>query len=644
MAESNELPAKKVVIQLKDWGSREITVGTTILEMLGELSPKLKKEALAARLNGKIVDLNTPLQEDASVDILTFDDPEGAEVYRHTASHVLAQAVKRLYGNVRLGIGPPISNGFYYDFDFATPISPEDLEKIEEQVKQIIKEDLPLQRLEVSREEALKTFQELGEPFKVELISDLPEGDTISCYRQGEFIDLCAGPHLPSTGKLGSFKLLNLAGAYWRGNERNPMLQRIYGTAFPRKELLEEYLHLLEEARKRDHRKLGRELDLFSFHEEAPGFPFYHPRGIIVRRELEKFWREEHQKAGYQEVETPIILNRFLWEQSGHWEHYREDMYFTKIDGQDYAVKPMNCPGSMLIYRTGMHSYRDFPLRMAEMGLVHRHEKSGTLHGLMRVRCFTQDDAHIFMLPEQIEDEVAGVIELVDRFYRVFGFNYHVELSTRPEKSMGSDEMWEKATSALQSVLDKRGMPYKINEGDGAFYGPKIDFHLQDSLGRTWQCGTIQLDFQMPEKFDLSYIGPDGQKHRPAMIHRVVYGSMERFLALLIEHYAGAFPLWLAPVQAVVIPITDRQHAYALEIKDMLRNKKVRVEMDDRNEKVGYKIREAQVQKIPYMLVIGDKEVAARSVAVRHREQGDLGAVPLESFLAKIKEEIDEKK
>ena len=644
MAESNELPAKKVVIQLKDWGSREITVGTTILEMLGELSPKLKKEALAARLNGKIVDLNTPLQEDASVDILTFDDPEGAEVYRHTASHVLAQAVKRLYGNVRLGIGPPISNGFYYDFDFATPISPEDLEKIEEQVKQIIIEDLRWKRLEVSREEALKTFQELGEPFKVELISDLPEGDTISCYRQGEFIDLCAGPHLPSTGKLGSFKLLNLAGAYWRGNERNPMLQRIYGTAFPRKELLEEYLHLLEEARKRDHRKLGRELDLFSFHEEAPGFPFYHPRGIIVRRELEKFWREEHQKAGYQEVETPIILNRFLWEQSGHWEHYREDMYFTKIDGQDYAVKPMNCPGSMLIYRTGMHSYRDFPLRMAEMGLVHRHEKSGTLHGLMRVRCFTQDDAHIFMLPEQIEDEVAGVIELVDRFYRVFGFNYHVELSTRPEKSMGSDEMWEKATSALQSVLDKRGMPYKINEGDGAFYGPKIDFHLLDSLGRTWQCGTIQLDFQMPEKFDLSYIGPDGQKHRPAMIHRVVYGSMERFLALLIEHYGGAFPLWLAPVQAVVIPITDRQRTYALEIKDQLRSEKVRVEMDDRNEKVGYKIREAQVQKIPYMLVIGDKEVAARSVAVRHREQGDLGAVPLDSFVAKIKEEINEKK
>lgn len=644
MAESNELPAKKIVIQFKDWGSREITVGTTILEALGELSPKLKKEALAARLNGKIVDLNTPLQEDASVDILTFDDPEGAEVYRHTASHVLAQAVKRLYGNVRLGIGPPISNGFYYDFDFATPISPEELEKIEEQVKQIIKEDLPLQRLEVSREEALKTFQELGEPFKVELISDLPEGDTISCYRQGEFIDLCAGPHLPSTGNLGSFKLLNLAGAYWRGNERNPMLQRIYGTAFPRKEMLEEYLHLLEEARKRDHRKLGRELDLFSFHEEAPGFPFYHPRGIIVRRELEKFWREEHQKAGYQEVETPIILNRFLWEQSGHWEHYREDMYFTKIDGQDYAVKPMNCPGSMLIYRTGMHSYRDFPLRMAEMGLVHRHEKSGTLHGLMRVRCFTQDDAHIFMLPEQIEDEVAGVIELVDRFYRVFGFNYHVELSTRPEKSMGSDEMWEKATSALQSVLDKRGMPYKINEGDGAFYGPKIDFHLQDSLGRTWQCGTIQLDFQMPEKFDLSYIGPDGQKHRPAMIHRVVYGSMERFLALLIEHYGGAFPLWLAPVQAVVIPITDRQRTYALEIKDQLRSEKVRVEMDDRNEKVGYKIREAQVQKIPYMLVIGDKEVAARSVAVRHREHGDLGTIPLDSFVAKIKEEINEKK
>lgn len=644
MPESSIHPGEKITINIKDVGSRDVPMGTTILEILENIPSKLKKEAVAARLNGKVVDLKTPIQQNASLEFLTFDDPEGAEIYRHTASHVLAQAVKRLYGSVSLGIGPAISNGFYYDFDFATPISSEDLNRIEEQAKQIIKEDIPLQRLEVSREEALKMFQGLGENYKVELINDLPEGETITCYRQGDFIDLCAGPHLPSTGWLNSFKLLNLAGAYWRGDENKPMLQRIYGTAFPKQKMLEEYLHFLEEARQRDHRKLGRELDLFSFHEEGPGFPFYHPRGIIVRRELEKFWREEHQKAGYLEVETPIILNRRLWEQSGHWEHYRENMYFTKIDGQDFAIKPMNCPGAMLIYKTGMHSYRDFPLRIAEMGLVHRHEKSGTLHGLMRVRSFTQDDAHIFMLPEQIEEEVSGVMDLVDRFYKVFGFNYHVELSTRPEKSMGSDEMWEQATFALSSVLDKRGLPYKINEGDGAFYGPKIDFHLQDSLGRTWQCGTIQLDFQMPEKFDLSYIGPDGQKHRPVMIHRVVYGAMERFFALLIEHYGGAFPLWLAPVQVVVIPITDRQQVYAKEVKDMLLKEMIRVEMDDRNEKVGYKIREAQLQKVPYMLIIGEKEVGTNSVAVRHREKGDLGTFPFKSFMEKIKEEISEKK
>ena len=645
MGESKDYPGGKIIIEVKEWGSREVSRGTTILEVLGELHPKIKKEALAARLNGKTVDLNTPLQENASLEILTFEDPDGADVYRHTASHVLAQAVKRLYGNVPLGIGPPISNGFYYDFAFInSSINPEDLEKIENQIKKIIKEDLPLQRIELSRKEALQLFRDQGENFKIELIADLPEGETISCYKQGDFIDLCAGPHLPSTGRLNSIKLLSLAGAYWRGDENRPMLQRIYGTAFPKRKMLEEYLHFLEEARKRDHRKLGRELDLFSFHEEGPGFPFYHPRGIIIRRQLENFWREEHQKAGYLEVETPIILNRRLWEQSGHWEHYQENMYFTKIDDQDYAIKPMNCPGSMLIYKTGMHSYRDFPLRMAEMGLVHRHEKSGTLHGLMRVRSFTQDDAHIFMLPEQVEDEIAGVMELVDRFYRVFGFNYHVELSTKPEKSMGSEQMWEKATGALQSVLDKRAVPYIINEGDGAFYGPKIDFHLQDSLGRTWQCGTIQLDFQMPEKFDLHYIGMDGQKHRPVMIHRVVYGAMERFFALLIEHYGGAFPLWLAPVQAVVIPITDRQHAYAREIGEVLRQEKIRVEIDDRSEKIGYKIREAQVQKVPYMLVAGDKEIESRSVAVRHREQGDLGALSLNSFVDKIKEEINEKK
>lgn len=643
--QSQNRDKEKIVVQIKNWGSREVAPGTTVSELLGDVSGKLQKEALAARINGKIVELFTPLQTDCTLETVTFEDLEGAAVYRHTASHVLAQAVKRVYERVRLGIGPSISNGFYYDFDFeGSPIKTEDLEKIEKEMAQIVKEDLPLERLEISREQALQMFKEKGEDYKVELINDLDADAKITCYRQGDFIDLCAGPHLPSTGKLKVVKLLNLAGAYWRGDERNPMLQRIYGTAFPKQKMLTEYLHFLEEARKRDHRKLGRELDLFSFHEEGPGFPFYHPKGIIIRRELEKFWREEHRKAGYLEVETPIILNRQLWEQSGHWDHYQENMYFTRIDEQDFAIKPMNCPGSMLIYKTGMHSYRDFPLRMAEMGLVHRHEKSGTLHGLMRVRSFTQDDAHIFMLPEQIEDEVAGVMELVDRFYKVFGFNYFIELSTRPEKSLGSDEMWEKATSVLQSVLDKKGAPYKINEGDGAFYGPKIDFHLEDSLGRTWQCGTIQLDFQMPEKFDLSYIGADGQKHRPAMLHRVVYGAMERFFALLIEHYGGAFPLWLAPVQVLVIPITDRQHKYAAEVKNLLWEKGVRVETDDRSEKVGYKIREAQVQKVPYMLIVGEKEVDSRKVAVRQREQGDLGAVDLQTFADNIIEEIKQRK
>ncbi len=643
--QSQNRDKEKIVVQIKNWGSREVAPGTTVSELLGDVSGKLQKEALAARINGKIVELFTPLQTDCTLETVTFEDLEGAAVYRHTASHVLAQAVKRVYERVRLGIGPSISNGFYYDFDFeGSPIKTEDLEKIEKEMVQIVKEDLPLERLEISREQALQMFKEKGEDYKVELINDLDADAKITCYRQGDFIDLCAGPHLPSTGKLKVVKLLNLAGAYWRGDERNPMLLRIYGTAFPKQKMLTEYLHFLEEARKRDHRKLGRELDLFSFHEEGPGFPFYHPKGIIIRRELEKFWREEHRKAGYLEVETPIILNRQLWEQSGHWDHYQENMYFTRIDEQDFAIKPMNCPGSMLIYKTGMHSYRDFPLRMAEMGLVHRHEKSGTLHGLMRVRSFTQDDAHIFMLPEQIEDEVAGVMELVDRFYKVFGFNYFIELSTRPEKSLGSDEMWEKATSVLQSVLDKKGAPYKINEGDGAFYGPKIDFHLEDSLGRTWQCGTIQLDFQMPEKYGLSYIGADGQKHRPVMLHRVVYGAMERFFALLIEHYGGAFPLWLAPVQVLVIPITDRQHKYAAEVKNLLWEKGVRVETDDRSEKVGYKIREAQVQKVPYMLIVGEKEVDSRKVAVRQREQGDLGAVDLQTFADNIIEEIKQRK
>lgn len=644
MEKGSELAAKKIKITIKDWGLKEATPGTTILTLLEEIGWKGQGEALAARINGRVTDLHTPLHENALLDILTFEDAEGAEVYHHTASHVLAQAVKRLYPDTRLGIGPPISRGFYYDFDFTTPIGSEDLSKIEKQANRIIKEDLPLERHEMEREEALQFFRGQGENYKIELIDDLAKEETISLYRQGDFWDLCTGPHLPSTGRLNAFKLLNLAGAYWRGDESRPMLQRIYGTAFPTPEMLEEHLRFLEEARQRDHRKLGRELDLFSFHEEGPGFPFFHPRGITIRRELEKFWREEHLKAGYQEVETPIILNRQLWEQSGHWDHYQENMYFTKIDDQDYAIKPMNCPGAMLIYNTSMRSYRDLPLRVAEMGLVHRHEKSGTLHGLMRVRSFTQDDAHIFMLPDQIEEEVAAVIDLVDRFYKVFGFSYHVELSTRPEKSMGSAEMWEKATAVLQQVLKKKGVPYIINEGDGAFYGPKIDFHLRDSLDRTWQCGTIQLDFQMPEKFDLNYIGPDGQRHRPAMIHRVVYGALERFFALLIEHYGGAFPVWLAPLQAVIIPITDRHHTYALDVQDFLRQAGIRVEVDDRAEKVGYKIRAAQLQKIPYMLVAGDKEIGEGTVAVRLRSGKDLGGIPLADFAGRIKVEIEERR
>jgi threonyl-tRNA synthetase len=552
----------------------------------------------------------------------------------------LAQAVKRLFPGVKLGIGPAIKEGFYYDFSYHDSFVPEDLEKIESEMARIVKEDLPMVRREMDREEALAFFAGLGEVFKVELIRDLPADVPISVYHTGEFVDLCAGPHLPSTGSVRAFKLLSLAGAYWRGSEKNPMLQRIYGTSFLNRKQLDEYLHRLEEAKKRDHRKLGRELDLFSLHEEGPGFPLLHPRGMIVRNELESFWREEHRLAGYQEIKTPVILNRALWERSGHWDHYRENMYFTRIDEQDYAVKPMNCPGSMLVYKDKIHSYRDLPIRLAELGLVHRHEMSGALHGLMRVRAFTQDDAHIFMLPSQIKEETAKIIDLIDRLYQVFGFDYHVELSTRPEKAMGSPEMWETATRALQEVLLERSMPFMINEGDGAFYGPKIDFHLRDSIGRTWQCGTIQLDFQMPEKFDLYYVGEDGQKHRPAVIHRVIFGSVERFFAVLIEHYAGAFPLWLAPLQAVVLPVAERHHAYAARVLAALLEAGVRAEADLRSEKVGYKIREAEVQKVPYMLVVGDKETETGQVAVRRRRAGDTGAFSLTSFIGLVKEEI----
>lgn len=633
----------QIIITFPDDSQKEFPKGITPQEILNQMGGRLKKEALAAQVNGQLIDLKCPLNGDTRLSFIRFDDPEGSKIYRHSSSHIMAQAVQRLFGKVKLGIGPSIENGFYYDFEVPASFSPEDLEKIEAEMKKIIKEDLPIERKELSREEALALFKEKGEDYKLELIEDLSDDQTISLYQQGEFLDLCAGPHVPSTGKIKTVKLLSLAGAYWRGDERNPMLQRIYGTSFTKQSLLEEYLNRLEEAKKRDHRKLGRELDLYSMHEEAPGFPFFHPKGMILREELLKFWRQEHRKAGYQEIQTPIILDRKLWEQSGHWEHYKENMYFTKIDEGDFAVKPMNCPGAMLIYNTRMHSYREFPLRYAELGLVHRHELSGTLHGLLRVRNFTQDDAHIFMLPSQVKEEVKKVIDLIDDFYKVFGFTYHVELSTKPEKAMGSEELWETATNALREVLEENEIFFKINEGDGAFYGPKIDFILEDCLGRNWQCGTAQLDFQMPEKFDLSYIGEDGQKHRPVIIHRVVYGAIERFFALLIEHYGGAFPLWLAPVQVIFLPIADRHFEYAQKKAEQLRRKGFRVEIDQRNEKVGYKIREAQVQKIPYMLIVGDKEMENNLVAVRKRGEGDIGPQPVETLLETLKKEQEEK-
>ncbi len=638
MADINE-----VRVSLPDGSVREYPAGTSLWEVAGSISPRLTREALAAMVDDRAVDLSYTLNRDSSVRILTFADEEGRRVYRHSTAHVMAQAVQRLFPGVKLAIGPAITDGFYYDFDPSEPFTLDDLAAIENEMEKIVKADLPFERYEFSRPEALARFKESGQDYKVELIKELPEDEVLSCYRQGDFLDLCTGPHMPSTGRLKAVKLLNVAGAYWRGDEKNRMLQRIYGTSFPKKSMLDEYLFRIAEAKRRDHRKLGTELDLFSIQDEGPGFVFFHPKGMVLRNELEKFWREEHRKRGYQEIRTPIILNRALWEQSGHWEHYRDNMYFTKIDGIDYAVKPMNCPGSILIYKSRLHSYRDLPVRMGELGLVHRHELSGVLHGLMRVRCFTQDDAHIFMLPSQIKEEIIGVIDLVDDFYRVFGFPYRVELSTKPQKAMGAGHIWELATGALQEALEARGLDYKVNEGDGAFYGPKIDFHLEDCLGRTWQCGTIQLDFLMPEKFDLNYVGEDGQKHRPVMLHRVVFGSMERFIGILTEHFAGAFPAWLAPVQVRVLPITDRQGEYARSVVDKLLDRGIRVELDARNEKIGYKIREAQARKIPYMLVTGDKEVQNGTVAVRRRAQGDLGPMPLDRFEEMLQEEINKK-
>jgi threonyl-tRNA synthetase len=630
-----------IKVYLKDGSVKEYEPGISIYGIANDISPNLARAALGATVDGEVYELNGSLDHDAKVSILTFDDEEGKRIFRHTSSHILAQAVKRLYPGVKLAIGPSIDNGFYYDFDADFVITQEILDKLEEEMKKIVKEDIKLERFVLPREKAIEFMEDRKEPYKVELIRDLPEDAEISFYKQGDFTDLCAGPHLPSTGKVKAMKLLSVAGAYWRGSEKNKMLQRVYGTSFAKKSELDDYINMLEEAKKRDHRKLGKELDLFSLHDEGPGFPFFHPNGMVVRNELEDFWRKIHRKNGYKEIKTPIILNEALWHQSGHWDHYKENMYFTKIDGEDYAIKPMNCPGGILVYKNQMHSYRELPLRMGELGLVHRHELSGALHGLMRVRNFTQDDAHIFMTPEQIKDEVLGVIRLTDSVYKLFGFQYHVELSTRPENSMGSDEDWERATNGLREALEAAKLPYKVNEGDGAFYGPKIDFHLRDCIGRTWQCGTIQLDFQMPERFDLSYIGADGEKHRPVMVHRTIFGSIERFIGILIEQFAGAFPVWLAPVQVRIMNITANQEEYVRKLENRLLDEDIRVETDTRNEKIGFKIREAQVQKIPYMLVAGDKEVQNGVVAVRDRKQGDIGVMSIDDFVKLIKEKIN---
>ena len=632
-----------VKVTLKDGSIREYPVNTTLIEIARDISDGLARLALAGEVNGDLVDIRTPVKEDIRLNFLTFDDDGGKLAFWHTSTHIMAQAVTRLFPQAKLAIGPAIENGFYYDFDVDRPFTPEDLEAIEKEMKKIIKENYKIENFSLPREEAFKLVEEKNENYKYELIRDLPDEENLSFYKQGEFIDLCAGPHIPTTGKVKAFKLLSIAGAYWRGSEKNKMLQRIYGISYPKKSQLDEYLNRLEEAKKRDHRKLGRELDLFSIHPEGPGFPFFHPKGMVIRNTLEDFWRKEHEKAGYLEIRTPIILNKDLWQQSGHWDHYQENMYFTEIDGEDYAVKPMNCPGGMLVYKTSMHSYKDLPLRMGELGLVHRHELSGALHGLMRVRNFTQDDAHLYMTQDQIKDEIIGIIELTDKIYNIFGFKYHVELSTRPENSMGSDEDWDRAIMSLKDALEEKGVKYRINEGDGAFYGPKIDFHLEDSIGRTWQCGTIQLDFQMPEKFDLTYVGPDGEKHRPAMVHRTIFGSIERFIGILTEHFAGAFPLWISPVQVKIIPIGEKHHDYARDLYDRFRENDIRVEVDYRNEKIGYKIREAQIQKTPYMIILGDKELESNQLSLRSRSEGDLGTMAIDDFIAKLLNEIKEK-
>ena len=628
-------------VTLKDGSFKEYAQPMAVIDIAKDISEGLARMACVAEIDGEVKDLRTVVDKDCTLNIFTAKDPEGLAALRHTASHVMAQAIKRIWPETKLAIGPSIADGFYYDIDRDEPVTSDDLAKIEAEMKKIIKEALPLERFELPRAEAIALMKEKNEPYKVELIEDLPEDSIISFYKQGEFTDLCAGPHLMNTKEVGkAFKLMNIAGAYWRGSEKNKMLTRIYATAFAKKEDLDAYVTMMEEAKKRDHRKLGKELGLFMMNDAGPGFPFFLPKGMILKNTLLDYWREIHKKAGYVEISTPIILNRSLWETSGHWDHYKNNMYTTVIDGEDYAIKPMNCPGGVLVYASEPRSYRDLPLRMGELGIVHRHEKSGQLHGLMRVRCFTQDDAHIFMTPEQIRDEIKNVAGLINQVYSLFGFKYHVELSTRPEDSMGSDEDWELATNSLQGALDDLGLDYVINEGDGAFYGPKIDFHLVDAIGRTWQCGTIQLDFQLPQRFELEYIGADGEKHRPIMIHRVCFGSIERFIGILIEHFAGAFPTWLAPVQVKVLPISEKYEEYAKSVKEALDAADIRAEIDLRSEKIGYKIREAQGQKIPYMLVVGQKEQADGTVAVRSRFKGDEGAKDLNAFIADIQAEI----
>ncbi len=630
-------------ITLKDGTVREYAEAKTVLEIAKDLSEGLARAACAGEIDGERVDLRTEVDRDCRLNILTFEEKGGRDAFRHTASHILAQALKRLYPNVKLAIGPSVDDGFYYDVDSEEPLSADDFPAIEAEMKKIVKENLALERYELPREEAIRFFEEKGEPYKVELIRDLPEDAVISLYRQGEFTDLCAGPHLMSTKAVKAVKLMKIAGAYWRGSEKNKMLTRIYGTAYPKSSDLEAYLTMLEEAKKRDHRKLGKELELFLFAEEGPGFPFFLPKGMVLKNTLMQYWREIHEREGYVEISTPIMLNRRLWETSGHWEHYKENMYTTVIDGEDFAVKPMNCPGGMLVYKSQPHSYRELPLRIAEVGLVHRHEKSGALHGLMRVRCFNQDDAHIFMTPDQIRDEIKGVVRLIDEVYQLFGFKYFIELSTRPEDSMGSDEDWELATEGLRKALEDMQLDYTVNEGDGAFYGPKIDFHLVDAIGRTWQCGTIQLDFQLPQRFEAEYIGADGEMHRPIMIHRVCFGSIERFIGILTEHFAGKFPTWLSPVQVKILPISDKHIEYGAQVMARLKEAGIRCELDERPEKIGYKIREARNERVPYMLVVGQKEEENGLVSVRSRFAGDEGQKELELFISELSEEISKR-